>query len=108
MIESKRLNRQSDAPFREIKLANWVSSRNFICEKTVSAFILLLFRGERCHRRAALRGLIMTWSLEPKVWWARLAFFVRIPILLSLPVGVFRGGYGQFLSLELSVVFWAT
>ncbi|WP_394728923.1 LytTR family DNA-binding domain-containing protein [Altererythrobacter sp. GH1-8] len=50
----------------------------------------------------------MTWSLEPKVWWAKLAFFVGIPILLSLPVGVFRAGLGQFLPLEISVAFWAT
>lgn len=47
-------------------------------------------------------------SLDRKAWGFRIAFFVGCPALLSLPLGVFQAGFGRYLPLELSVLFWAT
>jgi len=46
-------------------------------------------------------------TLARKKWWLALTFFLVCPVLLSLPLGIFQAGYGAYLPLEYSFIFWA-
>lgn len=59
-------------------------------------------------RSIAIAVRIPPLSLGSKGWLLTLAFLFACPFLLSLPLGMFQAGYGAFLPLELSIVFWAT
>lgn len=45
-------------------------------------------------------------ALDRKSWNFRIAFFLGCPLLLALPLGLFQAGFGQFLPLEISLLFW--
>ena len=45
-------------------------------------------------------------ALDRKSWGFGVAFFLGCPLLLALPLGLFQAGFGQYLPLEISVLFW--
>lgn len=45
-------------------------------------------------------------SLDKKEWPYRVAFFLGVPLLLSLPLGLFQAGYGQYFTPLFSFLFW--
>lgn len=50
---------------------------------------------------------MLSMSLDRKSWVFRLAFFLGCPLLLSLSLGLFQAGFAQYLSMNVSVLFWA-
>lgn len=45
-------------------------------------------------------------SLDKKEWPYRVAFYLGVPLLLSLPLGLFQAGYGQYFTPLFSFLFW--